>query len=46
MVFSCNKLHATRLHFLSLALSVAFKRFKIISYEFKVSVELNLECER
>jgi hypothetical protein len=28
------------------ALSVAFKRFKIISYEFKVSVELNLECER
>jgi len=27
-------------------LSVAFKRFKIASYEFKVSVELNLECER
>ena len=34
------------LHFLSLALSVAFKRFKIVLLEFKVSVELNLECER
>ena len=46
MVFSCNKLHATRLHFLSLALSVAFKRFKIVLLEFKISVEFNLECER
>ena len=34
------------LHFLSLALSVAFKHFKIVLLEFKVSVELNLECER
>ena len=35
------------LHFLSAcALSVAFKRFKIVLLEFKVSVELNLKCER
>ena len=34
------------LHFLSLALSVAFKHFKIVLLEFKVSVEFNLECER
>ena len=27
-------------------MSVAFKRFKIVSYKFKVSVEFNLECER
>ena len=27
-------------------MSVAFNRFKIASYEFKISVELNLECER
>ena len=33
------------LHFLSLALSVTFKRFKIASCEFKVSVELDLKCE-
>ena len=27
-------------------MSVAFKRLKIASYEFKVSVEFNFECER
>ena len=27
-------------------MSVAFKRFKIVLLEFKVSVEFNLECER
>ena len=49
-MFSCNKLSCTLqgiLHFLSAcALSAAFKHFKIVLLEFKVSVEFNLECER